>query len=213
MVVTASRIASQSSGLQVFLVALMALVGALFTSLSQAEAPSAHSVAEQVKNELISVIKNKDTLEKEGGPEKYFDAVEGVLVPIVDFDYIARGVMGDYGKQASEEQRERFAKTFQRGLVTTYAKGLAGYGDHDIQVVPPEGDVEGKRSVSVVLKVQGGDTTNTLSFSMKLNRSNEWKLTNMVLNGINLGKTFRNQFAQAMNKSGDLDQVIDNWQV
>ncbi len=172
---------------------------------------SAHDVAEEVKNQLVSVIRQKKELEAAGGEEKYFNAVEGVLLPVVDFRYIARGVMGQYGKQASVEQKKRFVENFQKGLVTTYAKGLAGYGNHDISVVPPkEGDAE-KKSQSVVLQVKGGDTMNVLAFTMKLNRSQEWKLTNMILNGINLGKTFRNQFAQSMKKNNDLDAVINGW--
>jgi phospholipid transport system substrate-binding protein len=46
---------------------------------------------------------------------------------------------------------------------------------------------------------------------MGKNREGEWKLINVVLNGINLGKTFRSQFMQAMKKQGDLNQVIAEW--
>ncbi len=174
-------------------------------------AKSAHVVAEEVKNDLVAVIRKKKELEAEGGEEKYFKAIEGVLLPVVDFKYIARGVMGQYGKQASVDQKQRFAINFQQGLVTTYAKGLAGYGNHQISVVPPKDSEADKKSQSVVLQVKGGDTMNVLAFTMKLNRSQEWKLTNMILNGINLGKTFRNQFAQSMKKNNDLDAVIDGW--
>ncbi len=197
------------------LLILMTVIGlAFFTLPVSAQSSmdkSAHEVAEEVKNELVIVIRKKSDLEAAGGEEKYFGAVEDVLLPVVDFNYIARGVMGEYGKQASDDQKQRFAANFQRGLVTTYAKGLAGYGNHEITVVPPEGDVSGKKSQSVVLQVKGGDSVNVLAFTMKLNRSNEWKLTNMILNGINLGKTFRNQFAQSMKKNNNLDAVIDGW--
>lgn len=183
------------------------------TAAAPASAPNktAHEVAEVVKNELVAVIRSKSELEAEGGEEKYFKAIEGVLLPVVDFKYIARGVMGQYGKQATPEQKKRFTNNFQKGLVTTYAKGLAGYGNHDISVVPAKPEDAGKKSQSVVLRVKGGDSVNVLAFTMKLNRSNEWKLTNMILNGINLGKTFRNQFAQSMKKNNDLDAVIDGW--
>ena len=34
----------------------------------------------------------------------------------------------------------------------------------------------------------------------------------MIVNGINIGKLFRDQFADAMQKNGnDLDKTIDNW--
>ena len=49
--------------------------------------------------------------------------------------------------------------------------------------------------------------------TMAKNRNTgEWKLINVVLNGINLGKTFRSQFAQAYKQyGGNLDKVIDHW--
>ena len=37
-------------------------------------------------------------------------------------------------------------------------------------------------------------------------------MLNVVINGINLGKTFRNQFTQSAQRSGgDIDQVISGW--
>jgi phospholipid transport system substrate-binding protein len=39
-----------------------------------------------------------------------------------------------------------------------------------------------------------------------------WKMRNVVINGINIGKLFRDQFAQAMQENqNDLDKVINNW--
>ena len=37
-------------------------------------------------------------------------------------------------------------------------------------------------------------------------------MRNVIINGINLGKLFRDQFAEAMQRNAqDLDRVIDNW--
>lgn len=200
------------------LLAFAGFVGLLaFGSLAAAQPEpekSAHEFAEEVKDELVEVIRSKNELEQEGGSEQYIAAVRGVLEPVVDFDYIARGVMGKHGKQASPEQRQRFAEVFKRSLVNTYAKGLASYGNYDITVVPPEEDVSGKRTVGVWLNVSNGDSTHRLAFTTKLNRDGEWKVTNMILNGVNLGKAFRGQFENAMNQNqGDIEATIANWTV
>lgn len=183
-------------------------------ALAQEPQQSAHQFAEKVKDELVAVIRNKADLEKEGGTAKYVSAVQAVLEPVVDFDYIARGVMGNHGEQASEDQRRRFAEEFKQSLVNTYANGLAGYGNYDITVVPPEEDVSGKRTVGVWLNVSNGDVTHRLAFTTRLNRDGEWKVTNMILNGVNLGRAFRGQFDNAMKqRNGDIDAVIENWRV
>lgn len=172
---------------------------------------TAHSVVEQVTVNLTTVVRNeRDLLETD--PETYFSRVKSVLEPVVDFAFIARNVMGPYWETASEAQRQEFLETFKNGLVETYAKGMANYVDLDISILPPAKDAENKRRVGVVQEITGPDGTNRVSYTMALNRDGEWKLINMVLNGVNLGKTFRNQFAQAAKQNeGDLNAVISNW--
>ena len=47
---------------------------------------------------------------------------------------------------------------------------------------------------------------------MARKKTGEWMVVNVVINGINLGKTFRNQFVQSAQRSGgNIDQVISGW--
>jgi len=40
----------------------------------------------------------------------------------------------------------------------------------------------------------------------------QWKVRNVIVEGINMGLLFRDQFAQAMQaQGGDLEAVISNW--
>lgn len=201
-----------TTGSRVLALITMLVLGAVANA--QEPVQSAHEFIEEVKDELVTVIRSKSALEREGGPERYTQAVQEVLEPVVDFNYIARGVMGNYAEQASNEQRQRFTEEFKQSLVSTYANGLAGYGNYNITVVPPSEDMTGKKSVSVWLNVSSGDVTHRLAFSTRLNRDGEWKVTNMILNGVNLGQAFRGQFDNAMKQhNGDLDAVIANWRV
>lgn len=197
----------------VFSVAAVLALGLQDSALAQAPEQSAHEFAGNVKDQLLEVISKKEELEQQGGQAKYVEAVKNVLVPVVDFEFIARGVMGGHAGKASPEQREKFAEKFKRSLVNTYAKGLAGYGDYDITVVPPEEDLSGQRTVGVWLNVSNGDITHRLAFTTKLNREGEWKVTNMILNGVNLGKAFRGQFESAVKQHGSIEAAIENWAV
>ena len=49
-------------------------------------------------------------------------------------------------------------------------------------------------------------------YSMYLDKNNEWKIINIVVNGINLGLTFRSQFYSLMEKNNNhISTVIDKW--
>lgn len=190
--------------------AVCVTLGVLLTATG-AWAQTPHDVVRGVTTQLMAEVEaNRQYLDTD--PDKYYAAVGGVLEPVVDFKFIAMSVMGPYSKKAAPEQKDQFIEAFKGGLINTYAKGMAGFGDLDIVVLPPEGDIAGQRRVSVVQEVRGDDGgVNRISYTMGKNREGEWKLINVVLNGINLGKTFRSQFMQAMKKQGDLNQVITEW--
>jgi phospholipid transport system substrate-binding protein len=164
---------------------------------------------EGVSQKLLSVIRSNAQYAN-SDPQRYYSAIEGVLTPVVDFDFIARGVMGRYAKQATASQRSRFSSAFRRDLVATFARGVANFGDLDVKVVNP-GTLPSGNRVNVLQEVRSKEGITKVSYTLVRNRAGEWKLINVILNGVNLGKTFRSQFSQSMQSYGDIDKVISNW--
>ena len=183
------------------------LVSAWFPFALAAQNP--YTMIEGVSEKLLGVIRaNAGHLNSD--PQRYYRAVDDVLDPVVDFDFVARAVMGRYAKQATAAQRSRFASAFRRDLVQTFARGVASFGEMQARVVNPGSAPNGKR-VNVLQEVRSREGVTKVSYTLVRNRSGQWKLINVTLNGINLGKTFRSQFAQAMRTSGDIDKVIASW--
>jgi phospholipid transport system substrate-binding protein len=190
------------------LLASLALTAQAASPQEKADTP--HEIVELVTEELLAIVRKYDGGEK--NPEAYFAEFQEVLEPVVDFAYIARVVMGPQGDNATDEQIREFAQVFRQGLVRTYSRGIAGYVDSDIRVVPPEQDISGERRVNVRQEVRHRGNRHRLSYTMARNRAGEWKLINLVLDGVNLGRSFRSQFAEAARRyDGDIDRVIQNW--
>ena len=58
------------------------------------------------------------------------------------------------------------------------------------------------------------ETPFEIYYSLRANAEGEWKIRNMIVEASNLGKIYRNQFANAYKVyEGDIDKVIDNWVV
>src|SRR5690625_5212271 len=111
------------------------------------KADTPHEMVELVTEQLLSLVRKYN--DGEVDTEAYFAEFEQTLEPVVDFDYIARVVMGPYGEDATDEQIADFAKVFRRGLVRTYSRGIAGYVDSNITLAPPEDDDAETRRVSM----------------------------------------------------------------
>ncbi|MDX1297303.1 MAG: ABC transporter substrate-binding protein [Pseudomonas sp.] len=180
-------------------------------SFSLLAAPAAHDVVQQTTSTLLADLKtNKEQYRTD--PGAFYDALNNILGPVVDVDGISRGVMTvRYSRQASPEQMQRFQENFKRSLMQFYGNALLEYNNQDIRVLPVSGQQDPRRtSVNMEIK-DGNGTVYPLSYTM-VSQDGTWKMRNVIINGINVGKLFRDQFSQAMQDNrNDLDKVIDNW--
>lgn len=167
---------------------------------------------EQVTDELLKVI--ADHAEAYPANEQtYFAALSNLLEQHIDFNYIAKKVMGPYAKTATAEQRQSFSRKFRAGLLETYGRGLIGYGDEKIVLVNKTELKPSQRRVSVKQEIQTTDAVYPMEYSMALSKkTGKWKAINVVINGINMRNIFQSQFISAAQKAnGDIDTVIANW--
>lgn len=181
----------------------------------------------QTTDQVMAVIEEAESY-YEQDPGRFYREIETVLDKVVDFNSFARGVMGPYGskkmyvtlqtrdeKEVFKARINRFSSVFKQGLVQTYAKGLLAFGGTRIEVDPLDDEQKGSRSVTVVQRIYG-DTEKPYNvlYKMRENRAGDWKLRNVTIEAINLGKVYQGQFAAAAKQyDGDIDKVIDNWSV
>ncbi|SIQ79930.1 phospholipid-binding protein MlaC [Aquipseudomonas alcaligenes] len=173
-------------------------------------APTAHDVVKSATDELIGDLKaNKVGYQQ--NPQSFYDTLERILGPVVDSEGISRSIMTvKYSRRASDEQLKRFEDNFKRSLMQFYGNALLEYDNQNIRVLPAK--VEGADRASVGMEVSDSKgTVYPVSYTM-VQLDGQWKLRNVIINGINVGKLFRDQFADSMQRNGnDLDRTIDGW--
>ncbi|MBK5001756.1 ABC transporter substrate-binding protein [Pseudomonas sp. S31] len=173
-------------------------------------AQSPHDVVQSTTSELLNDLKaNKE--QYKSNPNAFYDALNRILGPVVDADGISRSIMTvKYSRKATPEQMQRFQENFKRSLMQFYGNALLEYNNQGITVDPAKAD-DGKRA-SVGMKVTGNNgAVYPVQYTLE-NISGEWKVRNVIVNGINIGKLFRDQFADAMQRNGNnLDKTIDGW--
>jgi phospholipid transport system substrate-binding protein len=175
------------------------------------QAPSPRDVVVQAVNRMTKDIQaHHDQLVK--NPAYASSLVAQELDGLVDFKRITRLVMGKWFSQASRAQKYHFLDVFKQSLIDTYASGVTLYQGQKIDVLPlRDGDVRGDRAfVRMQLTTQNG-TLVPVSYTM-INNQGRWQVENVIVNGLNLGKTFQEQFAQSAEQyQGNLDAVIGHW--
>ena len=211
---------------KVYLRWIAALVLLVTAMQLRAQEPGAHEVVRAATDEVMSVVREASDYADED-PERYYQSVLAVLDPVVDFRGFARGVMGPYatseryrsldeaGREQLRSQLDRFTEVMRDGLVRTYSKGLLAFGGSRIELSDPEDGTADERRATVRQLIYSEQTEPyVVMYQMGLDRSGTWKLRNMIIESVNLGEIYRNQFESAARRyEGDLDQVIANWSV
>ena len=175
------------------------------------ESVSAHQHAQKTHDNIIQILQTKNALFKENS-DLFIQEISDAFSPIVDFKRISRNVMGKHYKTASDLERERFSEAFRTSLLNTYSKTLIEFKDEKIVVLPPKDKPKSMSRTKVQIQIITSSKTYPGVYSMYLDENNEWKIINIVVNGINLGLTFRSQFYSLMDKNNnDISKVIDKW--
>lgn len=173
-------------------------------------APSAHEVVQQTTDKLLADLKSNKASYKQN-PQAFYDALNEILGPVVDSDGISRSIMTvKYSRKATPEQMKRFEESFKRSLMQFYGNALLEYDNQGIRVLPAKNEEGDRATVGMEVKDNKG-AVYPVSYTM-VQKEGEWMLRNVIINGINIGKLFRDQFADSMQRNGnDLDKTIDGW--
>nr|WP_245977834.1 ABC transporter substrate-binding protein [Kushneria sinocarnis] len=189
---------------------LLLSFGLVAGAVQAADQQSPEQVVRDSVQQLMSKIDSRQQYYREHGDELE-QVVDNTVGPIVDWRYAAASVMGKYFRPASPEQRSRFADVFKQTLIDTYAQGLVTFNYQSINVLDNDQQrYEDQATVQMEVVSDSGERY-PVSYTLK-QRDGQWKVVNVVVNGINLGLTYRNQFDQAMRDNNrDYDRVISNW--
>ena len=181
----------------------------LVAQLVKSETPQLY--VEKIHDDIIQVVIEKQSI-YEDRPEEFIKSISKSLEPLVDFKRISRNVMGKHYKMASQDQRDKFQEIFKSTLLETYSKTLAEFKNEEIRIIPSVNSSNKPNREKVHLEIVTSTKIYPAFYDMYLNKKNQWKLINIVINGVNLGVTFRNQFYSLMkDQENDIDKVIDLW--
>lgn len=161
---------------------------------------------------LVKTLQENKELFK-SDPVKFEDAVKVIYEPIIDFRRVSASVMGKkYYFAATADQRKSFQEIFKQSLLDTYAETLAQWDDQIIETIFPDEDIEKEiKNAEVKQLLITSDAEYPIIYKLRWSNG-EWKIINIIINGVNLGLTFRNQFkALADQYNENMSLTIANW--
>ena len=186
-------------------------LGILCFQINVISASNPQQFIDSQAQEMVSIIRNNQELYATD-PELFKDKINEVFEPMVDFRRVGASVMGKkYYLAASASQRLQFIQSFKTSLLDTYSSTLAQWGDQKIITIFPEVS-EFKRTEDVQQNLITSSNIYPITYKVRKDKNGNWLIINIIVNGVNLGLTFRNQFqALAKEHNENIDEIIEHW--
>ena len=192
---------------------LAGVICCLIVSAVNAQATDPFDAVKKANDVLLSQLNESLGLHKTA-PAAFYKAVDESLGPFVDFAGFSRGVMAKYYKRATKQQQQEFVEVFRKGLIETYSNALVGFDNQQVKVMQPTTPQKKPERPIITIEITGRDgSVYKVDYNLIL-LDGQWKLRNVIINGINIGLQFRSQFQASMSRNNNnLDEVIAGWSV
>jgi phospholipid transport system substrate-binding protein len=194
--------------------ALATILGLIASGLAAAVGTAAADEAQLGPSEVVESAARSmlDGLEANRAayrkdPSQVGTLVEKYLLPHFDIEYSARMVLGKHWRDATPEQRERFADAFYHTLIDNYGSALAEFTPDRLKVFPTNVEAETDRATVRTEVTRSNGSRVPVNYSLR-KTDDGWKAWDVVIEGISYVKSFREDFGAAIDQQG-LDAVIE----
>jgi len=189
----------------------LAVVGVyvvLFASLSFAQPVTAATITatDAVKStidEVLRVLGDKD-LKQPARSEERRQLLEKVVGGRFDYQEMSRRSLGAPWNQLSDKDKQEFVDLFRTLLTNTYADRVETYSGDGVKYLNERTE---KEYAEVRTKVLSGKTEIPMDYRL-LNKSNDWRVYDVVVDGVSLVNNYRGQFSKIL-RTSSYPELVD----
>ena len=159
---------------------------------------------------FLTIIKTEGSKYDEK-PDEFKEKLKNIWEPMVDVGLVSRLILSKAYTTATEEQISLFQTRTKKLLLDTYITALLEFEDYELETSRKIKENKNK-TLEVEINFFSASDSFKSKFTLYKNKQGELKIINIIIDGINLGLTFRNQFQDNLkNENYDLDKAIDTW--
>ena len=182
---------------------------ALVAALLAAAVGATIGRADQTPSQVVSALADKAIVvlaDKNASPDQKRAQLEALAYDAMDFETLSKLVLARNWQKFSPEQQKQFEDEFKRHLSVTYGKNIENYNNEKVQILGERPEAHG--DVTVQSKIlRGGGVQDVLVDYRLRQRDGQWKIIDVLVEGVSLVSNFRSQF-QSIVSSGGPDRLL-----
>jgi phospholipid transport system substrate-binding protein len=171
-------------------------LGLSFAEPVSAEAVPAKAVIDKTVDDVLAILRDK-----ERSTSQRRLAIERIAHERFDFRTMSKLVLGRNWKRLDAAERDEFVDEFTTYLANDYGSRIDRYQQEKVAVLGEEPKPRG--DVVVKTQIVGGENDGAIvDYRMRLQGADEWRIIDVVIEGISLVANFRDQFKEVIARGG-----------
>ncbi len=188
------------------LIGLLLLTASVTAFDVVAQAPSPEVMVRNTTEEVLTIVRNDKDI-KAGKVDRIVDLVEQKVAPHFDFARMTRLAVGRAWRDATPAQRDALIREFRSLLVRSYSAAFTAYTGVSVEYRPFRfNPADTEATVQTLIKLPGGAEPVSVDYDMTLT-PDSWKVYDVRVAGASLIISYRNLFAQGIDRGG-IDGLI-----
>lgn len=183
------------------MIGLLCLVGMFVPQRSAAG--GATDAMKATIDEVLRILRDKD-LKQPAKSEDRRQQLEKVVGDRFDYEEMSRRALGAPWNQLAAKDKQEFVALFRTLLTNSYADKIETYSGEGVQYVNERTENE---YAEVRTKVLTGKTEIPLDYRL-LNKAGDWRVYDVVLDGVSLVNNYRGQFSKIL-RSSSYAELVD----
>lgn len=184
----------------VVMTAILALWVVILAVPSYAGAPT--DAMKATIDEVLRIVRENELKQPNKAAERR-QMLERVVEARFDYQEMSRRALGAPWNTLSDEEKQEFVGLFRTLLTNSYADKIETYSGEGVQYLNERTE---KEYAEVRTKVLSGKTEIPLDYRL-INKVNDWRVYDVVVDGISLVNNYRGQFAKIIKSSSYADLV------
>ncbi|HET9963010.1 MAG TPA: ABC transporter substrate-binding protein [Nitrospiraceae bacterium] len=184
---------------------VLAILTTLCISVAGLSAAAAMTATDAVKgtiDQVLKILADKE-LKQPARAEERRQKLEKAVGERFDYSEMSRRSLGAPWNQLSDKDKQEFVDLFRTLLTNTYADRVETYSGEGVQYLNERTE---KEYAEVRTKILSGKTEIPMDYRL-LNKNNDWRVYDVVVDGVSLVNNYRGQFSKILRTSSYPDLV------
>jgi phospholipid transport system substrate-binding protein len=175
--------------------ALCGALAAVIALAAAAEAESPRALIQRTIDQVLAILRDPKKSVSQRRPE-----LEAIARDRFDFDTMSRLVLATNWKKLTPAQQTEFVDEFTRFLANDYGARIERYEQEQVEITGERPEARGDFTIKT--RIVGGKNDGALVDYRMRQKDGNWKIIDVVIEGISLVANYRDQFREVAGNGG-----------